>query len=143
MSRFQNLLYDVRTNSQTAAPEPDPQRSTLSAPELLAHRTPEQMQVLLKTLDVSALFLKRVRDREIRADTIPKRFITCLAEGVQALESEVAQFLAGRPQVAAHLRFKSDVTPMPGRQITFEQAVLSSALSPEQQARLLSLQDPT
>jgi hypothetical protein len=139
MSHFQNLLYEIRTSDDAQAPESHPTRVTVAAVDLLAHRTPAQMQDLGKNLDVSPLFLKRVRDKEIRLDTIPARFVALLAQALEVALSEVRLYLSGPPEIAAHLKFKSDVTPAAGHQMTFEQAVRSSALNAEQQERLLSL----
>jgi hypothetical protein len=139
MSHFQNRLYEMQTSQKGARPVPEVQSTAAVSRDLFAQRTPAQMKTLREKLDVSPLFLKRVRDREISPNTIPVGFIRRLATELTELENEVTHFLAGRTQIAANARFKSDVTPTVGRQITFEEAVRSSGMTHEQQTRLLAL----
>jgi len=95
MSRFQNLLFEIRDEEEVSASKPDLKRRAAPSGDLLAQRTPEQMQALCRHLDVSPLFLKRLRDREIRADTIPKGFVALFAEGVTA--GNRGRRVSGRP----------------------------------------------
>ena len=96
---------------------------------------------LARSLDVSNLFLMRVRDRAISAATIPARFIEKLASGLGATAQAVAAYLQGPPGMVSGHAFRSSVKPSVGEQITFDQAVATSQLTPEQQATLKALSD--
>lgn len=96
---------------------------------------------LARSLDVSNLFLMRVRDRAIRASTIPFRFTEKLASELGATVQAVGAYLQGPPRMVSGQAFRSSVKPSVGEQITFDQAVQTSQLTPEQQATLKSLSD--
>lgn len=96
---------------------------------------------LARSLDVSNLFLMRVRDRAIRATTIPSRFIENLASELGATVQAVGAYLQGPPGMVSGPALRSSVKPSIGEQITFDQAVATSQLTPEQQATLKALSD--
>lgn len=137
MSRFQNRLFEVRS----AAKEPAAHTASARPPvprDVFASRTPEQLQIIIMKLGATPLFVMRLRDRGIDAGTIPAGFVRQLSEALEEPEDIVQAHLAAPAQVHSQTRFKSDVTPTAGRKITFEEAVRSSGLTPEQQARLLA-----
>jgi hypothetical protein len=94
---------------------------------------------LARSLDVSNLFLMRVRDRAIRAATIPARFVEKLASELGTTVQAVGAYLQGPPGMVSGQAFRSSVKPSVGEQITFDQAVETSQLTPEQQATLKAL----
>lgn len=97
---------------------------------------------LARSLDVSNLFLMRVRDRAILAATIPARFVEKLASELGATVQAVGAYLQGPPgMMVSRQAFRSSVKPSVGEQITFDQAVTTSQLTPEQQATLKALSD--
>lgn len=96
---------------------------------------------LARSLGVSNLFLMRVRDRAIRAGTIPARFVEKLASELGATVQAVGAYLEGPPGMVSGQAFRSSVKPSVGEQITFDQAVMTSQLTPEQQATLKALSD--
>lgn len=98
-------------------------------------------KALARSLDVSNLFLMRVRDRAISAATIPARFVEKLASELGATAQAVGAYLQGPPGMVSGHAFRSSVKPSVGEQITFDQAVATSQLTPEQQATLKALSD--
>lgn len=96
---------------------------------------------LARSLDVSNLFLMRVRDRAISAATIPARFVEKLASELGATAQAVGAYLQGPPGMISGHAFRSSVKPSVGEQIIFDQAVATSQLTPEQQATLKALSD--
>ena len=96
---------------------------------------------LARRLDVSNLFLMRVRDRAISAATIPARFIEKLASELGATAQAVAAYLQGPPGMVSGHAFRSSMKPSMGEQITFDQAVATSQLTAQQQATLKALSD--
>src|SRR6218665_3972590 len=69
---------------------------------------------LARSLDVSNLFLMRVRDRAISAATIPARFIEKLASELGATAQAVAAYLQGPPGMVSGHAFRSSVKPSVG-----------------------------
>lgn len=98
-------------------------------------------KALARSLDVSNLFLMRVRDRAIRVATIPAQFVEMLASELGATVQTVGAYLQGPPGMVSGQAFRSSVKPSVGEQITFDQAVETSQLTPEQQATLKALSD--
>lgn len=96
---------------------------------------------LARSLDVSNLFLMRVRDRAISATTIPARFVEKLASELGSTAQAVGAYLQGPPGMVSGHAFRSSMKPSVGEQITFDQAVATSQLTPEQQATLKALSD--
>lgn len=106
-----------------------------------AKLSPTGFKSLARSLDVSSLFLMRVRDRAISAATIPARFMEKLASELGATAQTVGAYLQGPPGMVSGHAFRSSVKPSVGEQITFDQAVATSQLTPEQQATLKALSD--
>lgn len=98
-------------------------------------------KALARSLDVSNLFLMRVRDRAINAATIPARFVEKLASELGATAQAVGAYLQSPPGMLSGHAFRSSVKPSVGEQITFDQAIATSQLTPEQQATLKALSD--
>ncbi|WCM85469.1 hypothetical protein M5C97_09925 [Acidovorax sp. NCPPB 3859] len=96
---------------------------------------------IARNLNVSNLFLMRVRDRAILASTIPVRFIEKLASELGASIQAVFTYLQGPPRMVSGQAFRSSVKPSVAEQITFDQAVQTSQLTPEQQATLKYLSE--
>lgn len=96
---------------------------------------------LARSLNVSNLFLMRVRDRAINAATIPVRFVEKLSSELGATVQFVDAYLHRPPGIVSEHAFRSSVKPSVGEQITFDQAVATSQLTAEQQAALKALAD--
>lgn len=94
-----------------------------------------------RSLDVSSLFLIRLRDRAIDAATIPPRLIEKLASELAATAQAVSEYLRSPPSIVSGHSFRSDVKPTVAEQITFEQAIETSQLTPAQKAALNALSD--
>jgi hypothetical protein len=134
MSHFQNRLYAIRLAQ-------GPEHTGDTKPrELFGSRSRAQMQALQTTLDISPLFLRRLRDCEILVDTMTPGFIASVAEAMAEPVPAMAQYLSrSSARLSAREFYKADAAPHVGQQLTFEEAVRSSNLTPEQQARLLAL----
>lgn len=138
MSRFENRLYAVRT-AETSTVAPHSINRPTSPRDPFASRSSEEMQIIILKLGASPVFVMRLRDRGIDADTMTPGFIHCVAEALGESEVIMRTHFAAPGQVHSRTLFKSDVTPAAGRKLTFEEAVRTSGLTPEQQARLLAL----
>lgn len=121
--------------------ERDVQQTNAEVANPFAKLNTSSFKSLARSLDVSNLFLMRVRDRAIRVATIPARFVEKLASELGATVQTVGAYLQGPPGMVSGQAFRSSVKPSVGEQITFDQAVETSQLTPEQQATLKAFSD--
>jgi hypothetical protein len=134
MSRFQNRLYAVTKSRQPA--------NTNTAPESLnpfssLNRT--ELRGLGGRLGGNTVFAMKLRDRVIDPDTMTEGFRKHVADKMHAPLDVVVAHFAGRSEIAAYAHYKAEQKPETGQKQSFEEAVRSSGLTPEQQAFLLSL----
>jgi hypothetical protein len=134
MSHFHNRLYAVKIAERTAKTRAD-------APQLnpFAALDRSQLRSLGERLNVNTVFVLKLRDRLIEADTIPESFRKNIAEELKVPFDVVVAHFAGRSEVAASAHYKADRKPEAGQKQPFEEAVKNSGLSVDQQAYLLSL----
>ena len=102
---------------------------------------PTAFKSLAKQLGINNLLLIRLRDRAIDATTIPRRFVQRLATELGATTDAVTAYLRSPPAMVSGHSFRSTVKPAVTQQISFEKAVETSQLTPDQQDALKALQD--
>jgi hypothetical protein len=90
-------------------------------------------------LDINTLLLLRIRDRGIRAASIPSAFMRQLATELGAPLKAVADYLACPPSLASSSAFRSLGKPAAAGQVDFSDAVKISQLTAEQQNKLLAM----
>ena len=133
ISRFHNRLYLEKRSSESSSlsvSSPTNPFSSMGRSELRAFAT---------GIDANLPFVMKLRDRQIDAGSIPRRFTERVSKQLNVpIELLVAHFQAD-PEIHAFARFKSEEKPDANRRQTFEEAVRSSALTPEQQRLLLNL----
>ncbi|WP_439590286.1 hypothetical protein [Hydrogenophaga sp.] len=106
-----------------------------------AQLQPTAFKSVARKLDISNLFLIRVRERAIDASTIPRRFVQKLAAELGATTDAVSAYLRSPPTMTTSLSFRSNVKPEVAAQISFDQAVETSQLKPAQKEALQALRD--
>ena len=122
-------------------------QSVVSQPEEVsvlnpfATLNPAAFKSLAKKLGINNLLLIRVRDRAIIAATIPRRFVQRLASELGATTDAVMDYLRSPPAMVSGHSFRSTVKPAVTEQISFEKAVETSQLTPDQQDAIKALQD--
>lgn len=134
MSRFHNRLYMV-----TKARQPSNISSAPESPNPFATLGRAELRGLGSRLGSNTVFAMKLRDRVIDPDTMTEGFRRHVAETMRAPLDVVIAHFAGRPELAAHTHYKAEQKPETGKKQSFEEAVRSSGLTPEQQAFLLSL----
>lgn len=148
------LMVDVTRSVETVATSDNAvdrawQRfqSVVSQPEEVsvlnpfATLNPAAFKSLAKKLGINNLLLIRLRDRAIIAATIPRRFVQRLASELGATTDAVMDYLRSPPAMVSGHSFRSTVKPAVTEQISFEKAVETSQLTPDQQDALKALQD--
>ena len=118
----------------------EPAQSTAIA-NPFAQLNPTAFKATAKRLDVSNLFLIRLRERAIDAATIPGRFVQRLAAELDATADAVSAYLRSPAAMVSSQSFRSNVKPEVAAQISFEQALETSQLTPAQKATLQGLRD--
>lgn len=116
-------------------------QGTAAVANPFAQLQPTAFKFLARKLDISNLFLIRVRERAIDASTIPRRFVQKLAAELGATTNAVSAYLRSPPTMATSLSFRSTVKPEVAAQIPFDQAVETSQLTPAQKEVLQALRD--
>ena len=106
-----------------------------------AKLSPSAFKQLAVRLNINNLLLLRIRDRGIRAASIPGALVRRLADELGASAQSVAAYLQGPPEVAAASAFRSAGKPAATTQVEFQDAVKTSQLTAEQQGILLALED--
>jgi hypothetical protein len=134
MSRFHNRLYAARNSLQAANTN-----SAVESVNPFFSLGRVDLRDFASRLGGNTVFAMKLRDRLIDSDTMTEGFRRHVANTMRApLEVVVAHF-AGRSEMAAQAHYKAEQKPIVGRKQSFEEAVRSSGLTPEQQAFLLSL----
>jgi len=96
---------------------------------------------LAKKLNVSRVFLMRVRDKTIIASTLPMQFVEKVANAIGVGVESMKDILAGPSTISPGMRFKADGKPEAGKQMTFDEAIENSGLSEEQKSELRAMKD--
>lgn len=139
ISHFQNVLFKAaneRRDDDAEAPSTPEGAAPIANP--FRELSPTQFRQVAKELDVTSLFLGKLRDRLIIADTIPASFTQSVAGELGTPCEMLRAFLAAKPVGSSTVLFYKAVDkPTLQPPETFEQAVRTSMLSPGQQARLL------
>ena len=131
ISRFQNRLYSERkaASSQSVAEETNP----------FASMRRDELRGFAKNINANLPFVMKLRDRQIQANTISEGFRRRVSEELKVPIDVLVAHFAAQPEVHIRARFKSERKPEAGGKQTFETAVRTSALTPEQQEFLLNL----
>lgn len=135
MSSFHNHLHATRQVQATPTQNSAPQ--AVVNPFLALSR--DALRALAVQLGANALFVVRLRDRQIAPDTFTKGFLRLLAEKLGASVDDVVAHLFAPASTAAPQFLKADGKPEPADQQSFDEAVKASGLTPEQEQRLLEL----
>ena len=137
MSRFHNRLHAVRqatkpASNRTASPK------VADAPNPFAELNRAAFRALAKEIGATAVFVTKLRDRQIKPETIPNSFLQCLADALNTPLDLVTAYLAAPSTSTSRQFYKADDKPDDSQQQSFVEAVKNSELSEDQQHQLLS-----
>lgn len=136
MSHFQNRLHAVTTGvvQETGA------RETVSdASNPFSSLSRAEFRGLAGRLNANAVFVGKLRDRQIDPDTMTSGFRKRVADELTAPLDVVVVHFAARQSTPIGQYFKAEGKPSVGAQQSFEEAVRNSGLTEEQQRYLLGL----
>ncbi|EIQ9462806.1 TPA: hypothetical protein I8412_002270 [Citrobacter freundii] len=100
-----------------------------------------QFKELANDLNVTRLFLSRIRDNAVQVSTIPAQFIKLLAQHLKLPIETLQEILTAPPEIAAGQRFKASGKPSAGQKVTFDELLATSGLSESQQVMLKAMKD--
>lgn len=139
MSMFQNQLFaaeqdEKHVQSHQARHETAIVQNPFSVLDSAAFRG------LATRLNANRTFVIRLRDRQIKPNTMTDGFRRRISEELSVPTEVVAAHFAAAPALSDRLQyFKADQKPEVAAQQTFEEAVKNSGLTEEQQRYLMSL----
>jgi hypothetical protein len=132
MSRFHRRLYAVQGEAEAA--------KTAAAVENPFEKLDRPaMRALAQRLRANTVFVMKLRDRLITGDTMTAAFLRRIADELGVLPETVVAHFAAPACVPRGAHFKAETKPQAGEKQTFEEAVRSCGLTPEQQHSLLNL----
>jgi hypothetical protein len=136
MSHFQNRLHAVTTGAAETT-------STIAdvgdAPNPFSSLTRSEFRTFASRLNANAVFVGKLRDRQIEPSTMTPGFQKRVADELNVPLDLVVAHFAARQTAPAGQFFKADGKPSTGTRQSFEEAVRSSGLSEAQQEYLLEL----
>ena len=136
MSRFHNRLHAVR---QATAPTSHRVmiQEVVDIPNPFAELSRTAFRALADRIGATTVFVNKLRDRQIKPDTIPNGFLQHLADVLGITPDLLTAHFAGPSVSASHQFYKAENKPESNQQQSFVEAVQSSALNEEQKHQLL------
>ena len=141
MSRFQNRLHALQTVSHSSPSSENASATSFdsAAGNPFAQLSRAEFRDLAQKLGVNTVFISKLRDRQIQADTIPVKFQSAIASEMGAQFDLVVAHLRATQAAPQGQFFKAEGKPQTPAQQTFEEAVRGSGLNQNQQDGLLGL----
>ena len=136
ISRFHNRLYAVRQAAKPTYTAPLPE--VADAPNPFAELSRAAFRALADGIGANTVFIAKLRDRQIKPETIPGSFLQCLADALNTPLDLVTAHFAAPSTITSRQFYKADDKPDSNQQQSFVEAVKSSSLSGDQQHQLLS-----
>jgi hypothetical protein len=134
MSRFHNRLSAVRKEIDAEAVKAPP-----AVENPFATLTRAEIRALAQRLHANTVFVMKLRDRLITGATMTEGFLRRLADELGVLREHIVAHFAAPAYIQSSAYFKAETKPEAGEKQTFEEAVRSCGLTPEQQNSLLNL----
>lgn len=131
MSRFHNRLYAEKKAALSSS------QGSVGNP--FASMPRSELRIFARAINANLPFVMKLRDRQIREDTMSEGFKRRVTEVLEVPHDVVIAHFSAPPEVRVDARFKAEGKPEPGAKQTFEEAVRGSGLTSEQQEYLLKL----
>ena len=136
MSHFQNRLHAVTVGAAEAR---STRADVADAPNPFSGLPRNEFRTFAARLNANAVFVGKLRDRQIDPATMTPGFQRRVADELKAPLDVVVAHFAARQAAPTGQFFKAEGKPSIGAQQSFEEAVSSSGLSEAQQKILLEL----
>ena len=136
MSHFQNRLHAVTAGAAEAR---STRADVADAPNPFSGLPRNEFRAFAARLNANAVFIGKLRDRQIDPATMTPGFQRRVADELKAPLDVVVAHFAARQAAPTGQFFKAEGKPSTGAQQSFEEAVRSSGLNEAQQKFLLEL----
>lgn len=137
MSKYQSTLHSMATKVVKANVEGAVKEVAIESP--FTSLDQKSFRSLAKSVNANSIFLCKVRDRQIIPSTIRPGFLRLLGERLSSSFEVLTMYVNAKPAIAGAQLYKADVKPSVGTQQSYEAAVESSNLTPDQKKFLLSI----
>lgn len=133
ISHFQNVSFELERKGLPKAP--------IVFANPFTSLSTEGFRAYAKTLGANSIFVMKLRDGRIDPESLYARpgFCRIAAAGLDIPVEALMAHVRSGPTVNAQQLHKSDSKPVAQERETFEEAVRSSGLTPEQQRHLLDM----
>lgn len=98
--------------------------------------SPQELRRLTRELNVTPLFMAKLKDRTIEGTSIPSGFVVWLSSHLGETVDTLRDFFSGETRMAKGLAFKSQNKPQVASKQSFWEALETSGLSEEQKQML-------
>ena len=136
MSHFQNRLHAVTAGAAEAR---STRADVAGAPNPFSGLPRNEFRAFAARLNANAVFVGKLRDRQIDPATMTTSFLRRVADELKAPLDVVVAHFGARQAAPTGQFFKAEGKPSTGAQQSFEEAVKSSSLNEAQQKFLLEL----
>lgn len=133
ISHFQNVSFELERKGLSEAP--------ISFTNPFTSLSTEEFRAYATTLGANSIFVMKLRDGRIDPESLDARpgFCRIAAAGLDIPVEALMAHVRSGPTVNAQQLHKSASKPVAQKRETFEEAVRSSGLTPEQQRHLLDM----
>jgi hypothetical protein len=111
---------------------------TKSTNDPLANLSIDTLRDIALKLDVPRQVVTAFRERRIAPESVPKLFLTRLADVLHCQVELLAHTLTIRPSVALSRSYKADGKPTSGSVVSFEQLLIDAGVPEEKRTALLA-----
>jgi len=137
MSRFQNRLFEVQHDEAAGSKASSIASTSVENPFAALDRM--AFRGLANRLNVTTLFVAKLRDRQIDPGTITTGFRSHVANELSVPVDVVVAHFAAQAEIQARQFYKSEQKPTAITRESFEEAVRNSGLTEEQKQRLMNI----
>jgi hypothetical protein len=98
-----------------------------------------EFRKLAQQLNITRLFLSKIRDRIIEASTVPEGFFDFLSNNIDESPRIIKVHFYGEAQLQTNMKFKSKGKPSAQNKQSYEEAIETSSLSSDQKSILRNI----
>lgn len=134
MSRFLNKAHELKASKVA-----QPSGNANIARNPFAALENDEFRNLAKRLNVTRLFLSKIRDRIIEVSTVPHGFFDFLAKEIGESSEIIRAHFSVDAELHPDMRFKSTDKPSVQSKQSYEDAIESSGMTAEQKSMLRNI----
>lgn len=138
MSYYQNRIFELKQGKAANSNLAD-KIEMQSTENPFANLDRKSFRNFSKEINATPTFVTRLRDRQIKPETIPSSFVERISQKLNKPYEVVMRHFQAPPVLASAQHYKSENKPIVQDQCTFEYALKNSGLTEEQQNHILQI----